>query len=129
MPRLIFLVVLVCFQLSIVSGQCPSWSNMNDCGSLNYQGGVCNSSTIFCIGDSVGVENLSAAGNVDSSFICWDDGTIQKFAGVFAGCIKHKYNYALDSYVGPSGQIQKQIVGNKKDMCCRRELSFYNNSN
>ena len=66
---------------------------MNDCGSLNYQGGVCNSATIFCIWDSVGVENLSSPVNVDSSFICWDDGTVQKFAGIFPGCIKHFYNY------------------------------------
>jgi len=104
-------------------GQCPSWSNLNDCGTLNALGGVCNSATIFCIGDSVGVQNLST-GSVDSSFICWDDGTVQGFAGNFTGCIKHKYNYPLDSCVGGNGQIQKLIrIGIKKS--CAPSESFH----
>jgi len=66
-----------------VFGQCPTWPNLQDCGPLIANGGLCNSTTVFCVGDSVGVQNTST-GVIDSSFICWDDGSpVQKFAGIF----------------------------------------------
>jgi PKD repeat protein len=111
--KLLFLLLL-CNQHLLA--QCPNWSNLQDCNPLNALGGVCNSSTIFCIGDSVGIENNTVS-IVDSSFICWDDGTLQAFAGNFPGCIKHKYNYPLDSCVGGNGQIQKQIRLGVKTSC------------
>ncbi len=123
MSRLLIAVFFL-FSINSVYGQCPTWPNSVDCNTLNATGGVCNSNTVFCIGDSVGVQNTST-GSIDSSFICWDDGSpIQKFAGVFTGCVKHFYNYKPDSCVGGNGQIQKQIrIGIKKS--CPSGESFH----
>jgi|JI10StandDraft_1071094.scaffolds.fasta_scaffold07917_3 PKD repeat protein len=117
------LTILVLLHQQMLA-QCPTWSNAQDCSPLNALGGICNSSTIFCIGDSVGIENNTVTA-VDSSFICWDDGTTQAFAGNFPGCIKHKYNYAIDSCVGGNGQIQKSIRLGIKTTCSTGESFHY----
>ena len=117
------LTILVLLHQQMLA-QCPTWSNAQDCSPLNALGGICNSSTIFCIGDSVGIENNTVTA-VDSSFICWDDGTTQAFAGNFPGCIKHKYNYAIDSCVGGNGQIQKSIRLGVKTTCSTGESFHY----
>jgi PKD domain len=99
----LFVVFFTCTNYSFA--QCPTWQNQPTCaGPLNAQGGTCGSSFIFCVGDSVGIISNST-GIIDSTFICWNDGTpVQSFAGNFSGCVKHYYNFRADSCV-TDGQL------------------------
>ena len=123
MRRLLILLLYIA-NCQFGLAQCSNWTLKADCGSITANGGVCNGSqTIFCIGDSVGVLNTTVS-NVDSSFICWGDGTIDRFVGKFVGCKKHKYSYPADSCVGPDG-IPIEIKIGVKDTCYSGLVSFH----
>ena len=88
-----------------------------DCGVLTANSGLCSAS-VFCIGDSVGISNNGSTGPIDSSYICWGDGTINWFTGVFTGCKKHRYNFPQDSCIaGGNGSIGISIVFGVKHNC------------
>ena len=92
------------------SGQGCTITPQSQCTSVNAVGGVCSSQTIFCIGDSVGFENRTVT-TIDSSFICWGDGTVEGFSGPASSiCRKHFYNFPPDSCVGGDGQIPITIT-------------------
>ncbi len=123
MRRLLIILILLFLCHKQVLAQCPSWPVLQDCGSLTAVGGICDSNVIFCIGDSVGVKNLTPI-IVDSSFICWGDGTVDKYLGNFSGCKKHKYNFPADSCVGNSG-ISVSIQLGVKKICSSGLVSFH----
>ena len=105
MKRLTIFFLLQIILYFQCSGQ-TCWSIFSSgCGSITAVGGICNSLTTFCIGDSVGFEN-NTIGVVDSSFICWGDGVISSYAGKFPGCKKHLYTFPVDSCIaGGTGEI------------------------
>ena len=78
------------------------------CGNLPIVASICGAQ-IFCIGDSVGMMDQTPI-NVDSSYICWGDGIINRYAGNFSGCKRHKYNFPPDSCIGGNGIINLDII-------------------
>lgn len=86
-----------------------------DCGNLLVGATYCGQQ-IFCIGDSVGIQNTSTSA-ADSTYICWDDGTVDGYAGNVSGCIRHRYNFPLDSCVGGDGIIYMDVILRIVDNC------------
>jgi len=99
-------------QINVSYAQCPPIT-VNQCGTLPVVGGgtiAPGSTAQFCIGDSIGVFNTNS-GIIDSSWICWGDGTLSAFSGNFTDTVKHKYNYKPDSCVnGGQASIDYWIV-------------------
>ncbi|MCX6275022.1 MAG: PKD domain-containing protein, partial [Bacteroidetes bacterium] len=87
-----------------------------DCGTLTANSGLCTSN-VFCIGDSVGIQNNGSTGTIDSTYICWGDGTMDWYSGVFSGCKKHRYAFPVDSCVGGNGTLPVNIVFGVKSYC------------
>lgn len=115
LKKILYFQVLLFFHQMFFSfccfGQACSTTPQLNCTPVNAQGGVCNSQTIFCIGDSVGFINQTTS-NIDSSFICWGDGIVQGIAGMATPiCRKHLYNFPVDSCVGGNGQNPSKTHG------------------
>ena len=111
-------ILIIIFGVVQSNAQC-GWTLTNNCGSITAQGGLCSGSpTIFCIGDSIGIENNTSS-IYDDAYICWGDGRIDSFPGGFTGCVKHKYNFPIDSCIniGTLGQINIDIKLGIKKQC------------
>ena len=102
----VFLSII--FFCTNVFGQICSTVPLNGCGNLLVAATNCGTQ-IFCIGDSVGIIDATTS-DVDSSYICWGDGIVDKFVGNFSDCKRHKYNYPQDSCVGGSGIINLNVI-------------------
>ena len=132
MKIIIILFVQLVLQISFsfkCLGQICFTSFSSGCGSITAVGGICNSQITFCIGDSVGIEN-NTVGVVDTSFICWGDGTINTYVGRFSGCRKHLYMFPVDSCIlDGTGEIFLKIqLGVSKKLYWFNKLSLFGNT-
>jgi len=110
----LIIVFLLLLNRQTIAQNCQP-SPSTDCGVVTANSGL-SSSNVFCAGDSVGICNNNSTGTIDSTYICWGDGTINWYAGIFTGCKKHKYNFPVDSCV-TNGSLGINIVFGVKDEC------------
>ncbi len=128
MRRLIRNFIVLCLSLSpgLILAQCSNSGLPFDCLPAPFAaGGAVGASSVFCIGDVVGVYSTST-GAIDSSYICWGDGTISGFTGNFNDTVYHQFNFRPDSCVGSSGIIQNTIYIFVSDTCASGITTTWN---
>jgi gliding motility-associated-like protein len=105
--------LIAVFMLFAIKGfsQCPcdNYSTSSGCGAVNISVSSLGSG-VFCIGDSAGISIDSTSGNIDSIYICWQDGSYSAFDGNFTGPVYHHYTYDPDTCPSPPGGILPQDI-------------------